>query len=82
MKKIETIIETNRLYNIQVALKALGFKDITLSEAKGFNLEFIPKIKIELICSDDQTEHAVSTIIDTADPIENKTEYLFIPLMK
>ncbi len=81
MEKIEAIIRPHKLEEVQGALNEAGFPGLTVSEVKGYgrqkghkeiyrgteyNINFVPKIKIELVCSDDQTEQAVDIIIKTA----------------
>lgn len=79
MKKIEAIIRPHKLDEVQEALSEAGFMGLTVSEVRGYgrqkghkevyrgteyNINFVPKVKIELICSDDRLEKAVQIIID------------------
>lgn len=81
MKKIEAIIRPHKLDEVQNILQENGFAGLTVSEVRGYgrqkghkeiyrgteyNINFVPKIKIELICSDDKAESAVQLIIKTA----------------
>ncbi|AFN75632.1 Nitrogen regulatory protein PII [Melioribacter roseus P3M-2] len=81
MKKIEAIIRPHKLDDVQEALSEAGFAGLTVSEVRGYgrqkghkevyrgteyNLNFVPKVKIELICVDDRVETAVETIIKIA----------------
>jgi nitrogen regulatory protein P-II 1 len=81
MEKIEAIIRPHKLEEVQDALNEAGFPGLTVSEVRGYgrqkghkevyrgteyNINFVPKIKIELICSDDKTEKAVDIILKTA----------------
>ena len=81
MKKIEAIIKPFKLDEIKDALGSLGIAGMTVIEAKGFGrqkghtetyrgseytLDFLPKIKIELVVTDEQAEEAVDAIIKTA----------------
>ncbi len=81
MKKIEAIIRPHKLDEVQDALSEAGFPGLTVSEVRGYgrqkghkeiyrgteyNINFVPKLKIELICSDDRTENAVDIIIKTS----------------
>jgi nitrogen regulatory protein P-II 1 len=80
MEKIEAIIRPHKLDEVQDALNEAGFAGLTVSEVRGYgrqkghkevyrgteyNINFVPKIKIELICPDSQTEKAVDIIIKT-----------------
>ncbi|MCX7797536.1 MAG: P-II family nitrogen regulator [Melioribacter sp.] len=79
MKKIEAIIRPHKLDEVQEALSEAGFMGLTVSEVRGYgrqkghkevyrgteyNINFVPKVKIELICTDDRLEKAVQIIID------------------
>lgn len=81
MKKIEAIIRPGKLDNLHESLQEAGFPGITVTEVRGYgrqkghkeiyrgseyNLEFVPKVKIELICADDMAEKAIKIIIDIA----------------
>lgn len=81
MKKIEAIIKPFKLDEVKEALNEIGIKGITVSEVKGFGrqkghtefyrgaeyvVEFLPKVKIEVVVSDEQAEKVVETIINTA----------------
>ena len=81
MKKIEAIVRPHKLDEVQEALSEAGFTGLTVSEVRGYgrqkghkevyrgteyNINFVPKIKIELICPDGRTESAVEIIIKTA----------------
>ena len=81
MKKIEAIIKPFKLEEVKDALGEIGIEGMTVSEVKGFGrqkghteiyrgseytVDFLPKIKIELVLADSQLENAVSTIVKTA----------------
>ncbi|WP_022853333.1 P-II family nitrogen regulator [Thermodesulfatator atlanticus] len=81
MKKIEAIIKPFKLEEVKEALAEIGIKGMTVSEVKGFGrqkghreiyrgaeyiVDFLPKVKIELIVDDDQVEKVVETIINSA----------------
>jgi nitrogen regulatory protein PII len=81
MKKVEAIIKPFKLEEVKDALGDIGIEGMTVSEVKGFGrqkghteiyrgseytVDFLPKIKIELVLPDSQLESAVSTIIKTA----------------
>src|SRR6059036_2257451 len=78
MKKIEAIIEPFKLEEVKDALAEIGIEGMTVTEVKGFGrqkgqteiyrgseyvVDFLPKIKIELVISDDKIGDAITTII-------------------
>ena len=81
MKKIEAIIKPFKLEEVTDALHELGIQGMTVTEAKGFGrqkghteiyrgseytVDFLPKLKIELVITDDLVERAVAAIIKGA----------------
>ena len=81
MKKIEAIIKPFKLDDVKEALQKLGTSGLTVTEAKGFGkqkghtelyrgaeyvVDFLPKVKIELIIEDDLLEDAVGAIKESA----------------
>jgi len=81
MKKIEAIIKPFKLDDVKEALHELGLQGITVLEAKGFGrqkghtelyrgaeyvVDFLPKVKIELIVDDDLVEQAIDSILQAA----------------
>jgi nitrogen regulatory protein P-II 1 len=77
MKKIEAIIKPFKLDEVKEALQELGVQGMTVTEAKGYGrqkghtelyrgaeyvVDFLPKIKIELVVSDDQLQDALEAI--------------------
>jgi len=81
MKKIEAIIKPFKLDEVKSALAALGAQGMTVTEVKGFGrqkghteiyrgseytVDFLPKIKIELVLADAQAAAAVDAIVKTA----------------
>ena len=81
MKKIEAIIKPFRLEGVKEALSLLGIEGMTVSEVKGFGrqrghteiyrgseyvVEFLPKIKIEVILPDSLAESGVEAILKAA----------------
>jgi len=81
MKKIEAIIKPFKLDEVKEALQELGVQGMTVIEAKGYGrqkghtelyrgaeyvVDFLPKIKIEVVVSDDQLEAALEAIVGAA----------------
>ena len=81
MKKIEAIIKPFKLEDVKEALSGLGVEGMTVSEVKGFGrqkghteiyrgseytVDFLPKIKIEVVLGDGQVTPAVEAIIKAA----------------
>ena len=81
MKKIEAIIKPFKLDDVKEALQELGLQGMTVLEAKGFGrqkgqtelyrgaeyvVDFLPKIKIEVVVADDQLARAIDAIQATA----------------
>jgi nitrogen regulatory protein P-II 1 len=81
MKKIEAIIKPFKLDEVREALSAVGVTGLTITEVKGFGrqkghtelyrgaeyvVDFLPKIKIEIIVADDAVTHAIDAIVKSA----------------
>ena len=81
MKKIEAIIKPFKLDEVKEALQEVGLQGITVTEAKGFGrqkghtelyrgaeyvVDFLPKVKLEIIVNDDLLEKAVEAIKEAA----------------
>jgi nitrogen regulatory protein P-II 1 len=81
MKKVEAIIKPFKLEEVKDALGDIGIEGMTVSEVKGFGrqkghteiyrgseytVDFLPKIKLELVLPDKQVEAAVNTIVKAA----------------
>jgi nitrogen regulatory protein P-II 1 len=81
MKKIEAIIKPFKLNEVKDALHELGLLGMTVTEVKGFGrqkghteiyrgseytVDFLPKIKIEIVLADNQVDPAVQAIISSA----------------
>jgi nitrogen regulatory protein P-II 1 len=81
MKKIEAIIKPFKLDEVKEALHEVGLQGITVVEAKGFGrqkghtelyrgaeyvVDFLPKVKIEVICEDSLVDRAVEAITNAA----------------
>ena len=81
MKKIEAIIKPFKLDEVKEALQEIGLQGITVTEAKGFGrqkgqtelyrgaeyvVDFLPKVKVEIVLGDDMVEKAVEAIVNSA----------------
>lgn len=81
MKKVEAIIKPFKLEEVKDALGEIGIEGMTVTEVKGFGrqkghteiyrgseytVDFLPKIKIELVLADSQVDAAVATIVKSA----------------
>ncbi len=81
MKKIEAIIQPFRLEPVKEALHGISVKGMTVSEVKGFGVQkgirevyrgleyqvdFLPKVKLEIVASDDKVQSIVDTIVAQA----------------
>lgn len=81
MKKVEAIIKPFKLEEVKDALADIGIEGMTVTEVKGFGrqkghteiyrgseytVDFLPKIKIEIVMADGQVESAVAAIVKAA----------------
>ena len=81
MKKIEAIIKPFKLDEVKEALQDAGIQGLSVIEVKGFGrqkghtelyrgaeyiVDFLPKVKIEVVLDDDQVDEAIEAIIDAA----------------
>ena len=81
MKKIEAIIKPFKLDDVREALTEIGITGMTVTEVKGFGrqkghteiyrgaeyaVDFLPKVKLELVLPDDMVERAIETSVETA----------------
>ena len=81
MKKIEAIIKPFKLEEVKAGLNEIGVEGMTVTEVKGFGrqkghteiyrgseytVDFLPKVKIEIVAADDKAESIVKTITNTA----------------
>jgi nitrogen regulatory protein P-II 1 len=81
MKKIEAIIRPFKIDDVREALAEIGVRGMTLSEVKGYGrqkghtetyrgaeyrIDFLPKVKLEIVVKDSMVDAVVSTIITTA----------------
>ena len=82
MKLIKAIIKPFKLDDVREALSEIGVQGITVSEVKGFGrqkghtelyrgaeyrVDFLPKVKLETVVSDDNVENVVNTIRESAN---------------
>jgi len=81
MKKIEAIIRPHKLDEVREALQEVGFRGLTVTEVKGYGrqgghseiyrgseytINFLPKVKIEIVCSDNNFDKAIDVILKHA----------------
>lgn len=81
MKKIEAIIKPFKMDDVREALGEIGVSGMTVSEVKGFGrqkghtelyrgaeymVDFLPKVKLEIVVDQDSVERCVNTIVETA----------------
>ena len=82
MRKIEAIIKPFKLDEVKEALHEIGIQGMTVTEVKGFGrqkghtelyrgaeyvVDFLPKIKIEIVASDEMADKVVQVIVDAAN---------------
>ena len=81
MKKIEAIVRPEKVDEVRKAIEAVGYPGITITEAEGhgkqkgvvqqwrgetYRVEFLPKVKLEIVASDADAEKIVQAIIKAA----------------
>lgn len=81
MKKIEAIIKPFKLDDVREALSDIGITGMTVTEVRGFGrqkghtelyrgaeymVDFLPKVKIEIIVIDEQLDQCIAAIVETA----------------
>jgi nitrogen regulatory protein P-II 1 len=81
MKKVEAIIKPFKLDEVKEALQEIGVQGLSVVEVKGFGrqkghtelyrgaeyvVDFLPKVKIEVVLNDDQVEAAIEAIVAAA----------------
>jgi nitrogen regulatory protein P-II 1 len=81
MKKIEAIIKPFKLDEVKEALQDVGIQGLSVIEVKGFGrqkghtelyrgaeyvVDFLPKVKIEVVLDDDMVDQAIEAIVDAA----------------
>jgi nitrogen regulatory protein P-II 1 len=82
VKKIEAIIKPFKLDEVKEALQDIGIQGLSVVEVKGFGrqkghtelyrgaeyvVDFLPKVKIEIVLDDDMVEQAIKAIVDAAN---------------
>ena len=82
MKKIEAIIKPHKLDDVQEALRNAGVNGMTVTEVRGFGrqrghteiyrgseytVNFVPKVKLEILLADDQVDAVVKVLAETAN---------------
>ena len=82
MKKVEAIIKPFKLDEVKDALHGIGIQGMTVTDVKGFgrqkghvelyrgaeyHISFVPKVKIELVISDDMLDKVISTLLTHAN---------------
>jgi len=81
MKLIMAVIRPHKLDEVHHSLQEAGFSGLTVTEVKGYGrqkghkeiyrgaeykIEFVPKLKLEMVCKDDRVEKALSIIIENS----------------
>ena len=81
MKKVEAVVKPFKLDEVKEALQEVGIQGLSVTEAKGFGrhkghtelyrgaeyvVDFLPKVKIEVVLADEQVDSAVEAIINAA----------------
>ena len=81
MKKVEAIVRVFKLEDVKNALTELGIQGMTVSEVRGFgrqkghtemyrgteySVDFVPKVKIEVVCSDNSLQSVIDTVLRAA----------------
>ncbi|MCP4125784.1 MAG: P-II family nitrogen regulator [Gammaproteobacteria bacterium] len=81
MKKVDVIIKPFKLDDVREALSAIGITGMTATEVKGFGrqkghtelyrgaeyvVDFLPKLKLELVIKEDQLDECIDTIVNAA----------------
>ena len=82
MKKVEAIVKPFKLEYIKEALSEIGIQGMTVTEVKGFGrqkghteiyrgseytVDFLPKVKLEIIVDDEQVDDVIDKIVSTAN---------------
>ncbi len=93
MKKVEAIIRHFKLEDIKNALNEIGIAGMTVTEVKGFGrqkghtemyrgteyaIDFVPKVKVEVVCTEDTLQTVVDTIVAKAQTGQMGDDKIFI----
>ena len=93
MKKIEAIIKPFKLDEVKEALQDAGIQGLSVIEVKGFGrqkghtelyrgaeyvVDFLPKVKIDVVLDDDQVDAAIEAIIDAAKTDKIGDDKIFV----
>ncbi len=93
MKKIEAIVRPEKLNAVREILDAKGFSGMTATEVKGrgrqkgvalqwragdYRVEFLPKVKLEIVVDDDNAETVIDLICDTVQTGEAGDGKIFV----
>ena len=93
MKKIEAIVRHFKLEDVKNALTEQGIHGMTVSEVRGFGrqkghteiyrgteyaVDFVPKVKIEVVCTDANLQTVIDTILNTAQTGQNGDGKIFV----
>ena len=93
MKKIEAIIRPFKLEELKTALNEIGVRGMTICEVRGFGrqkghtehyrgaeytVDFVPKIKVEVTCSDGNLQKVVETILRIAQTGQTGDGKIFV----
>lgn len=81
MKLVTAIVKPHKLDQVKEALQELGVQGLTVSEVRGYgrqrghteiyrgaeySVEFVPKVKLEILASDDQADDVIDTVVKHA----------------
>ncbi|HEX9712679.1 MAG TPA: P-II family nitrogen regulator [Actinomycetota bacterium] len=81
MKLVTAIVKPFKLEDVKEALRGIGVQGMTVTETRGFGrqrghteiyrgaeyqVDFVPKVKVEVLCDDDQVSQVVETIMKSA----------------
>jgi nitrogen regulatory protein P-II 1 len=81
MKKLEAVIRHYKLEDVKGALTSIGVQGMTVTEVRGFGrqrghketyrgaeytVDFMPKVRLEVVVNDDEVEQAINTIVESA----------------
>ena len=97
MQKIEAVIRTHKLDDVKQALHDIGVQGLTVSEVSGFGrqkghegtyrgveytIDLVPKRKIEVVVSDDQSDAVIQAILESAKTGEIGDGKIFVTELK